>query len=126
MSWWNHDEVRRVDALSGCFWLVRREAVSHVGLLDERFFMYSEDLDWCRRFDQANWEVVFCPEAEAIHYGGASSSNAPTRFLIEMQRANLKYWRKHHGKLSLLLVWGLAAMGHAAQYSLTTSPRTRG
>ena len=71
-----------------------------VGLLDERFFMYAEDVDWCRRFTYRNWQVVFFAEVEALHYGGASSANAPIKFDIEMQRANYRYWTKHHSRIA--------------------------
>jgi GT2 family glycosyltransferase len=98
---WPQDSLRSVDILTGCFWLVRREALSRVGLLDEGFFMYSEDMDWCKRFWAQGWQVVFVPSAEAIHYGGASSSNSPLRFYIEMQKANLQYWVKHHSWLGV-------------------------
>lgn len=96
MKYWMHDEIRSVDVLSGCFWMVRREALDEVGLLDERFFIYAEDIDWCRRFHKTGWDVVLFPYAEAVHFGGASSSNAPTRFYVEMQRANWLYWKKYH------------------------------
>jgi GT2 family glycosyltransferase len=98
LSHWSQDAIRSVDILSGCFWLVRRDALSQVGLLDESFFMYGEDMDWCKRFWIKDWKLVFVPTAEAIHFGGASSANAPVRFFIEMQRANLQYWRKHHSR----------------------------
>jgi len=98
---WPQESLRSVDILSGCFWLVRRDALPRVGLLDEEFFMYCEDWDWCKRFRAKGWQVVFLPSAEAIHYGGASSSNAPVRFYLEMQRANLQYWKKHHSCLSV-------------------------
>lgn len=98
LAHWAQDSTRPVDILSGCFWLVRREALAEVGLLDESFFMYGEDMDWCRRFWNRGWEVLFVSEAEAVHYGGGSSSNAPVRFYIEMQRADLQYWRKHHSR----------------------------
>lgn len=92
--------TRSVDILFGCFWLVRRAALTEVGLLDEDFFMYSEDMDWCRRFWAHRWPVVFVPSCEAIHYGGGSSSNSPIRFAIERQKADLLYWRKHHSRLA--------------------------
>jgi len=98
---WPQDSPRPVDILTGCFWLVRREALTRVGLLDEGFFMYGEDKDWCKRFWAQGWQVVFVPSAEAIHYGGASSSNAPLRFYMEMHRADLRYWKKHHSCLSV-------------------------
>jgi GT2 family glycosyltransferase len=98
---WPQDTLRPVDILTGCFWLVRREALDQVGLLDEEFFMYAEDMDWCKRFWAHGWQVFFVPSAEAIHYGGASSSNSPVRFYVEMHRANLQYWKKHHSCLAV-------------------------
>ncbi len=97
MTYWAHDEIRSVEALNGCFLLVRREALNEVGLLDEGFFIYGEDLDWCKRFRDQGWGIVFYPQAEAVHYGGASSSHAPIRFYLEMHKADLRYWRKHKG-----------------------------
>lgn len=105
MKYWAHDEIRKVDVLSGCFWMVRREALEKVGLLDEDFFIYGEDIDWCKRFQQAGWDVMFYPGAEAVHFGGASSANAPIRFCLEMQKADLRYWRKHHGRSGKLVYW---------------------
>jgi GT2 family glycosyltransferase len=102
MKYWTHDQVRKVDVLTGCFWMVRRKALEKVGLLDEDFFFYGEDLNWCKRFHDAGWDVVFYPKAEAIHFGGASSSNAPIRFYLELQKADLLYWRKHNGVIGRL------------------------
>ena len=87
------DRTRDIDVLNGWLWMARREALNQVGSLDDRFFMYAEDVDWCKRFHLAGWRVVFYPEARALHYGGASSKNAPARFLVEKQRANLQYWK---------------------------------
>ena len=98
---WPQDTCRAVDILSGCFWLVRRQALGEVGLLDESFFMYGEDMDWCRRFWKHGWKLAFVSSAEAIHYGGASSANAPVRFYIERHRADLQYWHKHHSGLAV-------------------------
>lgn len=111
-SW---DRSREVDVLNGWFWVVKREAVDQVGLLDEQFFMYGEDLDWCRRFRDAGWAVRFEPSCSAIHYGGASSGNSPLRFFLEMQRANLQYWRKHHGRSARLLHRLVLAIHHSAR-----------
>jgi GT2 family glycosyltransferase len=92
-----HDCERSVDVLSGCFWIARRSAVEQVGPLDEAFFMYAEDVDWCRRFSAAGWSVVYVPAAQVVHHGGASSANAPIRFYLEMYRASFQYFRKHQG-----------------------------
>lgn len=96
MLYFPHDRVMDVDVLVGCFWMIRREALEKVGLLDEDFFIYSEDLDWCRRCWYAGWRVNLFPEAHAIHYRAASSANDPARFAIEQQRATLHYWDKYH------------------------------
>jgi hypothetical protein len=96
LAYWPQEELREVDIIGGCFWLARREAMNQVGLLDERFFFYGEDMDWCKRQWAKGWKLVFVPNAQAIHYGGASSANAPVRFAVEMQRADLQYWKKHH------------------------------
>ena len=130
MTYLKHDRASRVEVLNGCFWMVRREALDQVGYLDERFFIYGEDMDWCKRFYQVGWEVVLFRGAEAVHYGAASSSNQPIRFYIEMQRANLQFWRKHHGQLGekeyLLLIFILhliRILGHIILYAV--KPRKR-
>lgn len=99
MWYWNLERQTPVEVLSGCFWMARRQAVEAVGKLDERFFFYAEDVDWCKRFKDGGWKVMYVPEATAIHFGGASSANAPLRYQIEILRSNLIYWEKHHGKL---------------------------
>jgi hypothetical protein len=98
MALWEHNGIRAVDALSGCFWMVRREAIQQTGLLDENFFIYAEDLDWCKRFKDSGGMIVYFPEAEAIHFGGGSSANTPLKFFVEMQRAGCQYWKKHHSR----------------------------
>jgi GT2 family glycosyltransferase len=125
LTFWNHDETRTVEVINGCFWVLRRSAVEQVGLLDERFFIYGEDVDWCRRFNESGWKVVFLSEADALHYGGASSANSPIRFDIEMQRANYQYWTKHHSRVQAtayllisLLHHTLRIAGEVAVYAL--------
>lgn len=103
-KYWPYDKVLSVDVVSGCFWMVRREAFSQVGLLDEDFFMYREDFDLCKRFRKKGWDVVYFPEAQAIHYGGGSSSNAPVKCVIEGHKSFILYARKHHGELGKLYI----------------------
>jgi hypothetical protein len=108
----DHNKRSETNVLSGCFWLARREAVDQVGGLDERFFFYAEDTDWCRRLSNAGWKIVFLPEATTTHFGGASSSNAPLSYSIEFLRANLIYWRKHHGSFGRSAFFLLAMTQH--------------
>ncbi|NLE99960.1 MAG: glycosyltransferase family 2 protein, partial [Anaerolineales bacterium] len=87
-----------VDWVRGAALLARRQAVEQIGLLDERFFMYSEELDWCRRFRDAGWRVVYFPAAQVVHYEGKSSEQvAPARH-IYFQTSKVRYFRKHHGR----------------------------
>lgn len=132
MTYWAHNSIRSVEVISGCFLMVRREALNKVGLLDERFFFYGEDIDWCKRFREAGWDVVFFPDAEAIHYGGASSSRASIRFYIELQRAALQYWKKHHSRLAqssyLFITWlhqAFRIVGQTIVYIIRPSKRRR-
>jgi GT2 family glycosyltransferase len=115
MTNWDHDDVRSVDILSGCCWFARRHAVDEVGGLDETFFMYGEDMEWSLRFSRGGWSVVFNPDATITHYGGASSSRQPTRFAVEMQRADLQYWRMHHGRSSYVAYYATAVLEHACR-----------
>lgn len=98
MFYFQGDSVVDVNVLVGCFWFVRREAMSEFGLLDEEFFMYAEDVDWCKRCWQTGWRVVFFPGAQAIHYrGGSSIKQDPVWVALTQQRSILHYWEKHHG-----------------------------
>ena len=92
----DHATTCDVEVINGWFWMVSRHALEKVGLLDERFFIYGEDIDWCIRFHKAGMRVVFFVEAEAIHYGGASSEAAPMRFSVELVRATWQYYQKHY------------------------------
>jgi GT2 family glycosyltransferase len=112
MTWMDYGDIKEVDILSGCFWLIRRAALTQVGGLDTQFFMYGEDIDFCRRFRAANWRVVFNPNARIIHHGGASSANAPVKYAVEMQRAYLQYFLKHDGRCKAALHLLLAALHH--------------
>ena len=125
------DRTTDIDVLNGWFWMARRE-LNQAGPLDTRFFMYAEDVDWCKRFHRAGWRVVFFSEASAVHYGGASAASARSRFNVEMQRANLQYWKKYHGRISLFiylligcLSYGIRAAGWGLVYMTRRSSRYR-
>jgi GT2 family glycosyltransferase len=96
LRYWSQDTERLVDILGGWFWIVRRKAIEEVGFLDEEFFFYAEDMDWCKRFQLKGWGVAFVADAVSVHYGGGSSRHAPVKYYIQEQRADRQYWRKHH------------------------------
>jgi GT2 family glycosyltransferase len=90
--------------LLGACILARHEVVQQVGGLDEQFFMYSEEIDWCRRIKDAGWKIYYVPSAQIMHYWrGSSSQNLPA-MKAELYRSKFKYLRKHHGRGSELLL----------------------
>lgn len=90
----DHDEVREAEFVMGACLLVRAEAVDEVGGLDEDFFLFSEEVDWCFRFRQAGWQVLFYPGAECVHVGGAAHGG---RLFRENVRGHLLFLAKHGG-----------------------------
>ncbi|MBI1796167.1 MAG: glycosyltransferase family 2 protein [Candidatus Eisenbacteria bacterium] len=93
---WDHASVRDVDWLSGACMLVRRAAIRQVGGMDERFFMFNEDVDWCRRMKLAGWAVTYVPGAQVIHHIGASRRKVAARVIVERHRGMIHYFHKHH------------------------------
>ncbi len=85
----------KVEALSGAALMVRRQVVEEVGLLDEEFFMYAEDTDWCYRMAQAGWELHYCPTATVIHIGGQSAGQVPVETYVRRRMAQLQFMQKH-------------------------------
>jgi N-acetylglucosaminyl-diphospho-decaprenol L-rhamnosyltransferase len=109
----DHQSVREAEFLMGAAMLVRREAIDSVGLLDEDFFLFSEETDWCYRFRAAGWKVLFYPDAEVMHVGGASHGG---RFFRENVRGHLRFFAKHRGareaeRVRRLLLWSLRLRG---------------
>jgi len=109
LSDWNHATSREVETLSGACILTRREVVEQVGTLDERFFMYGEDVDWCYRIKQAGWHVFYFAEAEVVHIGGQSSQLVSQRMGIEALQSMNYLFRKHYGpgyaRAHAALIW---------------------
>ena len=83
-----------VEAISGACMLVRREALEDVGLLDEGYFMHCEDLDWCMRFRQKNWKILFVPTAKVVHYRGACSKSRPIFVEWHKHKGMMRFYRK--------------------------------
>lgn len=94
LTYLDENRTYEVDSLSGAFMLVRREAIQEVGMLDEDFFMYGEDIDWCYRFKQAGWKVVYHGEAQITHYKGGSGRES--KALYEFYNAMRLFYDKHY------------------------------
>ena len=104
--WPRHDE-REVPVVSGCFMLVRQHAIREVGMLDESFFFFGEETDWCIRFRARGWGVRFAPVGEIVHYGSASAASLSERRSLLLTEALCRLQRKHKGQLAAVAMWAL-------------------
>lgn len=108
---WAHDSERAVDFIVGACMMVRREAYAQVGGFDENFFMYSEETDWQRRLQSAGWKIVFLPQAQVTHLGGASGASEKARINNNFFESLDRYERKHHGLKGLISLRGAMIVG---------------
>ncbi|CAH0121702.1 N-acetylglucosaminyl-diphospho-decaprenol L-rhamnosyltransferase [Paenibacillus sp. CECT 9249] len=112
------DEEYEIDCLVGAFMLVRKETIDEVGMLDETFFMYAEDTDWCYRIKQAGWKNYYYPRTTIMHYKRASSRNEPLRITYEFHRSMVIFYNKHYKqKYPFWVSWCIYA-GIAVQFAL--------
>jgi GT2 family glycosyltransferase len=130
LTWWAHDAECDVQVLKGCFILVRARALQEVGLLDEDFWLYGEETDWCYRMRRAGWGVRFTPCAEIIHHGGSSTAQLPAAIILQLWGAKLRFTRKHrspfhHGVCcgAVGLWFGLRILPHLAAGLLVSQRR---
>jgi len=95
MTWWSFDEAREVETVCGCYSLVRREAIDQIGVMDETYFVYGDDPDWCYRFSNAGWKVMFTPDAQIIHYGGQNTMQMARTFRWQLEGSTLIFMKLH-------------------------------
>jgi GT2 family glycosyltransferase len=106
------NETAVVEAVNGAFMLVRREAVDAVGLLDERYWLYMEDLDWCYRFAQRGWPVLYWPEVEVVHVkAGSSGRHRRLRANYAFHRGMWLFYRTHYAPTRPLPVTAVVWLG---------------
>lgn len=98
------DEIQSVDWLVGAALMIRREVWQKVGPLDDQFFMYFEELDWCKRCRSMGWEIHYLPQAQVIHHHGAASGQIPARKRIYLNRSKIIYFGKHFGAVWATLI----------------------
>lgn len=89
-------EPFQVDHPLGAGLMVRRRVVEEVGLLDESFFMYCEEIDWCMRIKDAGWQICCCPEAEIVHYEGQSTAQFRDKMFVELHRSRYRLYERHY------------------------------
>ena len=95
MTYLDPEQTAEVEVLSGSCMMVRKAAMDQVGLLDEDYFMYGEDIDWCYRIHKAGWKIFYVPTTEIIHFRGESGRGAPLRILYRKSQAMSIFVNKH-------------------------------
>lgn len=113
------DEESEIDSLVGAFMMLRKETINEVGLLDETFFMYGEDIDWCFRIKQSGWKNYYYPKVKIIHYKGESSKKQSTRMIGEFHKSMLIFYNKHYKNQYIFLVTGLVYLGVYTKWCLS-------
>jgi nucleoside-diphosphate-sugar epimerase/GT2 family glycosyltransferase len=103
-----------VEAISGAFMLLRREALEQVGPMDESYFLHCEDLDWCKSFEQVGWKILFVPQVEIVHHKGSCSGSRPIFVLWHKHRGMVLFYRKflsrnYSAPFNLLVILGVWA-----------------
>ena len=116
LTYLDENETYEVDSIVGAFMMVRQKTIDEVGLLDEIFFMYGEDIDWCYRIKAHNWKIVYFSDAKIVHYKGASySKKQNNKLTFEFYRAMYLFYNKHYKDgypwittaVTYLGIWGI-------------------
>ena len=122
-TWWDHDQPKQVGWVVGAYFLIRRETMAAIGVLDERYFLYFEEIDYCLSAGRAGWEVVFYPHAGVIHLGGQSSVKTGERVSAKGRQmigiritSEYRFYRKLYGWRHVLLAAGIELTWNAVVY----------
>lgn len=113
--WYEGDRPFRVDFVLGAALMVRTAAVAAVGLLDEGYFMYAEEMDWCRRLTAAGWPLYCVPTARIIHHEGRSTRQARPAMTVALWRSRLRYYDRYYPAWKRRAARGLIGLGMRAQ-----------
>lgn len=120
MTYLSEDLTHEAEAVSGSCMMIRHKVIDQIGYLDELFFAYQEDTDYCRRARLAGWKVFYDPSAQIIHYGGEGGSNVqPFRSIIEWHRSYYLYYRKHFARDYLFVFNAIYYMGMLIKLELS-------
>jgi GT2 family glycosyltransferase len=109
------DVVRPVDWVQSAAMLVRREAAAAIDYFDPAFFVYSDEVDFCRRLADSGWHTLYVPDARAVHHEQLVTGSVPARRIVEFSRNRDRYMRKHHSAGSAAIVRGLTAWAYAVR-----------
>jgi hypothetical protein len=119
MAAWPVDRPRPVDAVMGAALVVRRTVIGEIGVLDDTYFMFSEEVDWCVRIRRAGWSIYWVPQSRIVHFGGQSTRQIAPAMFLQLYRAKVQYFRKHYGAIYGLLYKGELLLASAARLGLT-------
>jgi GT2 family glycosyltransferase len=114
-SWWQSSRPLTVDMAQGACLMLRREALRRVGMLDERFFMYTEEVDLCLRLRKAGWGIHWVPSAEVTHYGGQSTGQSSEVMFLELYKSKILFFRKHYGGAATAIYKGILTAASLAR-----------
>jgi len=108
-SYWDHNSIKEVDHVTGACMMVKKEAIDKVGLLDEAFFLYNEEVEWSVRFIKAGYKSVFLPKSSIIHLFGYSTQQhvqkqTVNNLLVERYRGMFYFFQKHYGSFKLFIL----------------------
>jgi N-acetylglucosaminyl-diphospho-decaprenol L-rhamnosyltransferase len=107
------EATREVDWAQSAALLVRVDAARAIGYFDPAFFVYSDEVDFCKRLRDAGWTTLYVPDAVAVHHEQLSTGAVPERRIVELSRNRDRYMRKHHSALAAAIVRGLTAWAYA-------------
>ncbi len=96
LGFMSEDTINEVDALTGAFMMVRKKTIEEIGTLDEDFFMYGEDIDWCYRIKAAGWKIIYFPDARILHLKGGSGGRKSRRSIFEFHQSMMLFFDKHY------------------------------
>jgi GT2 family glycosyltransferase len=120
MTGWDRTTEARVEVISGAAMFVRHAAMEEVGLLDEAFFFYGEETDWCHRFARTGWELRFVPIPEITHFGGGAAGKLNHKRDVLMTEGTTRLHRKHGGLVAGLTCFAILAAHNASRAVLWT------
>lgn len=103
MHKWPTNRIQFVDNVQGASLLIRKSALKEIGLLDENYFMYTEEVDLNYRFQKAGWKNAWIPTSVVMHYGGQSTQQALTPMFLQLYQTKIYFFRKHYGGLTVFL-----------------------
>jgi GT2 family glycosyltransferase len=120
---WGDELVREVEVIKGACLVLRHDMLDEIGLLDERYFLYTEEMDLCHRMAQAGWMLCWVPQASVVHHGAASTRQAAEAMYLQLYRSKIQFQRKFWGPQRARWFKILIAVAYAPRWALFAAAR---